>query len=397
MGLFCVVLLAYSDDTVNVGTVTVIIDHEGFEVTTYRIDGEYIDGRHPESVVFTGRLTDDLGRRDFTINAMAYSQRTSLVDEFGGIEDLRSGVIRCVGDADTRFNEDALRMMRALRFSAELDFDIDESTYDSIKRNNKLLSRISRERIYSEFVKLLVSDHPDKLREVYETGLCEDFIPELSDVMNCTQNNPHHIYTVGEHTLRVIYGVRKDPVMRLAALFHDFGKPVCKTTDENGTDHFHGHPFVSSEIAKRVLKRLKSDNETIERVKILVENHDMRTVPEKNKVRRLIAAVGKDNISDLFELQRADVMAQSEYNREDKLRRIDMVSSIAKEVIEGGEALTIRELAISGRDLMELGVRSGPGMGKMLNCLLEAVLDDPGKNDRETLLTLSGEMINEKN
>lgn len=371
------------------GTVTVLMDREGFEVTTYRVDGDYSDGRHPDRVSFTPSLSEDLKRRDFTVNAMAYSDSAGLVDEFGGIGDLSEGIIRCVGKADDRFNEDALRMMRAVRFSAVLGFDIEKDTFDAIKRNHELLKKISAERIFSEFIQLLTSKHPERLYELYESGLTEMFLPEFDAVMRCEQNTKHHIYPVGVHTVEVVKRVREDKVMRLAALMHDLGKPVCKTTDDEGTDHFHGHPAVSAGMASSILQRLKSDNDTIDKVKRLVLWHDARTLPEKPAVRRLMAKVGAENLEDLFELQRADVLAQSEYKREEKLERIAAVEETARVIREEGDAVSLAMLKINGRDLIDMGIERGPGIGRILELLLEAVMDAPEKNEREQLLLMA--------
>lgn len=242
------------DTGIQHGTVTVLLENEGFEVTTYRIDGKYEDGRHPKEVVFTPNLKEDLKRRDFTVNAMAYSEKEGLIDLFDGAGDLERGRIHCVGDAKERFREDALRMMRAVRFGAQLGFSIEENTKKAIRALASSLSKISAERIQTELVKLLVSDNPQEVRTLYETGLTTVFLPEFDAMMATEQNNPHHKYTVGEHTIVSLTHVRGEKVLRLAMLFHDVAKPVCITRDEEGIHHFHGHPGVGSEMTRKILR-----------------------------------------------------------------------------------------------------------------------------------------------
>ena len=236
-------LFSHTIDTgIQHGTVTVMLEREGFEVTTYRIDGEYEDARHPKEVTYTSNLLEDLKRRDFTINAMAYNESHGLVDAFDGIGDLERKCIRCVGNPKERFMEDALRMLRALRFGAQLGFSVEENTFQAIRELSPTIGKISAERIQTELVKLLTSPNPQEMRKVYESGIADVVLPEFSRLMETTQENPHHCYTVREHTLRVLENVPNDKVLRLAALFHDIAKPVCKTVDEKGVAHFYGHP-----------------------------------------------------------------------------------------------------------------------------------------------------------
>ncbi len=272
------------DTGIRHGTVTVLLGGEGFEVTTYRIDGEYEDGRHPKQVAFTPSLLEDLKRRDFTINAMAYNEREGLVDAFGGLRDLERRRIRCVGRPEERFFEDALRILRAVRFAAQLGFSIEEGTKEAVCGFAPRLSRISAERIQAEVVKLLVSDHPEAWRTVYETGITAVILPEFDACMETPQQNPHHCFSVGEHTLRALTEIEPDKVLRLAILFHDIGKPQVRTRDERGIDHFIRHGEVSQEIAGTVLRRLKFDNDTLRRVKHLVGVHDyLQIVPTDRK------------------------------------------------------------------------------------------------------------------
>ena len=259
------------DTGIKHGTVTVMLNRVGYEVTTYRIDGEYEDGRHPKEVIFTGSLREDLRRRDFTINAMAYSEKDGLVDLFGGQQDLENKIIRCVGDAKERFTEDALRMLRAVRFSAQLGFTVDEDTISAMKELAPNLSKVSAERIQTELVKTLVSDNPGNLKIAYECGLTKVFLPEFDLCMECGQNNPNHIYSVGEHILKSVEYAEPERILRLAMLFHDLGKPRCRTQGEDGYDHFYNHAAVSSELAEEVLRRLKFDNHTIDLVSRLAK------------------------------------------------------------------------------------------------------------------------------
>ena len=248
------------DTGIQHGTVTVLMDRVGYEVTTYRIDGEYEDSRHPKEVTFTASLQEDLRRRDFTINAMAYNEEAGLVDIFGGIEDISKKVIRCVGDAKERFTEDALRMMRAVRFSAQLGYDIEEATRLAICELSQTLEKISAERIRTELLKLLVSPHPEMLRICRETGMTAVFLPEFDQMAQTVQNNPHHCYDVAEHTIQALIHSAPEKTLRLALLFHDMGKAKTRTTDQDGVDHFHGHSEVSAELARTILRRLKFDN-----------------------------------------------------------------------------------------------------------------------------------------
>ncbi len=375
------------DTGIRHGTVTVMLGREGYEVTTYRIDGEYEDGRHPKQVVFTGNLREDLGRRDFTVNAMAYRPREGLVDCFGGLEDLSAGLIRCVGDAKARFTEDALRMMRAVRFCAQLSFSMESCTRAAIGELAGNLAKVSAERIQAEFLKLLCSPNPDDVRELYETGLSAVFLPEFDACMKTPQNNPHHCCSVGEHILRSLREVRPDRVMRLAMFFHDIGKPVTKQTDGQGIDHFHGHAAVGEEMTKKIMRRLKFDTDTIVRVSRLVRSHDRNIEPDERGVRRAMAAVGADLFPALFDIKEADMRAQSDYRREEKEERLARLRELYEEITDRRECVSLKELAVTGHDLIEAGVRPGPEMGRILNGFLELVVEEPSRNTKEYLLS----------
>ncbi len=368
------------------GTVTVMLEQEGFEVTTYRIDGEYEDARHPKEVSFTSDLLEDLKRRDFTINAMAYNDTQGLVDAFDGVGDLKRGIIRCVGRATERFSEDALRMLRAVRFSAQLGFVLEEETRTAIVELTPNIAKVSAERIQMELVKLLTSNHPEEIRTAYETGLTAVFLPEFDRMMETAQNNPHHCYTVGEHTLMALQGVEADKVLRFTMLLHDVAKPVCRTTDENGTDHFYGHPQKGSEMARMILRRLKFDNDTTDRVSALVRWHDDNPELSPRSVRRAISRIGLERYPALFAVKRADTLAQSMYRREEKLKYLHDYEMLYQEVMEKQQCLTIKQLAVTGSDLIEAGMQPGKEIGSVLKKLLELVLEDPELNTKEKLL-----------
>lgn len=374
------------------GTVTVLVDGEGFEVTTYRIDGKYEDGRHPSEVIFTPSLEEDLKRRDFTINAMAYNDQVGIVDLFGGLKDLKDGVIRCVGDAKERFCEDALRMMRAVRFSAQLGYEIEDKTREAIKELSGSLQLISAERIQTELVKLLISDHPDFLREAYKLGMTKVFMPEFDKAMETPQNHPHHQYSVGEHILHSMLEIPPEKTLRLAMLFHDIGKPEVLEIDDEGITHFHGHEEVSAELAKKIMRRLKFDNDTIERVSRLVYWHGHGTEPDEKYVRRRMNQIGIDLFDDYLLVKRADTLAQSLYLREEKLKRQAEFKEVYQKVLEKKPCVSLKDLAVSGRDLMDIGIPSGKHLGEILNELLEMVLDDPECNTKEKLIERAKEL-----
>lgn len=374
------------DTGIQHGTVTVMIDHEGFEVTTYRIDGEYEDARHPKEVLFTANLLEDLKRRDFTINAMAYNEQNGIVDAFDGIGDLDRGVIRCVGKAQERFTEDALRMLRAIRFAAQLGFEIEAETRDAIAELAENIAKVSAERIQVELVKLLVSSHPEELKVAYETGLTRVFFPEFDVMMDTPQQNPHHSYNVGEHTIVSLQEIPADKVLRLTMLLHDVAKPVCRTTDEKGIDHFYGHQDKGSEMARAILRRLKFDNDTTDRVCRLVRWHDDNPKISERNMRRAISRIGVEQYPALFAVKRADTMAQSAYGRDEKLAYIAEYERMYQEILDKQQCLTIKDLAVDGKDLIQAGMKPGKELGEVLKKFLEIVLEEPEKNTKEALL-----------
>lgn len=374
------------DTGIQHGTVTVMKDHVGYEVTTYRIDGEYEDARHPKEVSFTSNLVEDLKRRDFTINAMAYNDRVGIVDEFDGIEDLEKGIIRCVGEAKDRFGEDALRILRAVRFSAQLGFKIDETTKEAINELAPNLEKISAERIQAELVKLLVSDHPEYLREAYETGITAVVLPEFDDIMKQEQNDAFHENTVGEHTLRSLLQVENDKVLRLTMLFHDVGKPMTYSRTEEGVTRFFGHPDISSDMSREIMRRLKFDNDTTDKVKKLTAVHDLFIKNAPNRVRRAMSKVGKELFPYFLKVRKANILAWKEDAQKKALADLKELTDIYEGILERGECVCIKELVVDGKDLIAAGVQQGKQIGEILNELLEIVLEEPEKNKKETLL-----------
>ena len=382
------------------GTVTVLLDKEHFEVTTYRLDGIYEDNRHPKEVSFTGDLKEDLKRRDFTINAMAYNPVDGIIDLFGGIDDLNNRLIRCVGDANERFDEDALRLLRAVRFSAQLDFKIEEHTKLAIKAKAGLLRNISAERIRAEFTKLLVSDNPDRLRMLYELGITKVILPEFDRMMVTDQKNIHHAYNVGEHTIMTVKAVagfisedRFSPqdrsILRWTMLLHDIEKPSTVTMGKDKQNHFHGHQEKGAATAKRILKDLKFDNDTLEAVVHLIRWHDYRFVLTPTGIRKATAKVGKEYMELLFEVNYADTSGKNPKTNQEKFKQLEEARKLYKEMIARNECVSLKELEIGGKDLIEAGFKPGRRMGIILNHLLDAVIEDPSLNDKETLLNIA--------
>lgn len=407
------------DTGIQHGTVTVMIDHIGYEVTTYRIDGEYEDNRHPKKVEFTDNLKLDLERRDFTINAMAYNENRGLIDEFGGIKDLKDGIIRCVGDAGQRFDEDALRMLRAVRFAGQLGFEIEKKTREAIVERASHLENISSERIRVELTKLLISKEAGRIRDAYNTGMTKYFLPELDTAMNTEQKNPHHIYTVGEHSIHGIeiincfFGITSDEkmyakipddvlktakkltagmdkkqqtVLCMAMLLHDIAKPVVMTVDNNGIGHFYGHPQESEKMAKKIMRRLTFDNDSISKTCRLIKFHDYRMEDTSRAFRRSVSKIGEDIMNMLFLVEYADVLSQSSKMLDDKLSKINAGIKRFEYIMENAQPLSIKDLAVTGSDLIAAGMKPGPKMGDVLKKMLDMVLDEPETNTKEKLL-----------
>ncbi len=374
------------DTGIQHGTVTVMLEKDGFEVTTYRIDGAYEDGRHPSSVQFTSNLKEDLKRRDFTINAMAYNPKTGIVDLFGGQDDLKAGIIRCVGNAAERFTEDALRILRAIRFASQLGFQIEEQTQQGIRTLASNLSKVSQERIQVEMTKLLVSPHPEQLRIAYELGVTAVILPELDAIMPLKQNNPYHCYTVGNHTIAMVEQIRATKVLRWTALLHDIGKLQTHKIDENGQDHFYGHAEKSAVQAKQILRRFKFDNDTIDKVSRLILYHAYHLRRDKKIIRRCMNKIGVDLFEDLLEVMRADTMAKSNYQQQERLEDIIEIKKLYEEIVADHECITLKQLDVNGQDLIQIGILPGKQMGELLNKMLDYVLEHPEANRKEVLL-----------
>ncbi len=382
------------DTGIKHGTVTVVIDGEPLEITTFRLDGEYEDNRHPKSVTFTSNLGADLGRRDFTVNAMAYSKMTGTVDLFGGQNDLKNKIIRCVGDPDRRFNEDALRILRALRFASALDFEIEEKTAQSLLKNRALLGNISEERIAKELLKLVCGKGAKRILTDFAPVLFE-ILPELQPMYKNSHDNPHHCYDIYEHTLIAVESIDPEPTLRFAMLLHDCGKPAVKKFDENGVAHFYGHQRISAEISAQILARLKVSNKFRDEILFLVSNHDRWELYENTeKMSRYLSKFGLDGVLNLLKVMRADVLAQSPEYRY-RLDQIADAEETAKNLAAQKPCLSLSELQINGRTLMDIGIPQGRKLGAVLAQLLDEVIDGVTKNTQEALTTRAREIYSE--
>ena len=382
------------DTGIKHGTVTVVIDGEPLEITTFRLDGEYEDNRHPKSVTFTSNLGADLGRRDFTVNAMAYSKMTGTVDLFGGENDLKNKIIRCVGDPDRRFNEDTLRILRALRFASALDFEIEEKTAQSLLKNRALLGNISEERISKELLKLVCGKGAKRILTDFAPVLFE-ILPELQPMYKNSHDNPHHCYDIYEHTLIAVESIDPEPTLRFAMLLHDCGKPAVKRFDENSVAHFYGHQRISAEISAQILARLKVSNKFRDEILFLVSNHDRWELYENTeKMPRYLSKFGLDGVLKLLKVMRADVLAQSPEYRY-RLDQIADAEEIAKNLAAQKPCLSLSELQINGRTLMDIGIPQGRKLGAVLAQLLDEVIDGVTKNTQEALTTRAREIYSE--
>lgn len=380
-------LFARTVDTgIEHGTVTVLLGKEGFEVTTYRIDGKYEDSRHPTEVIFTRNLREDLLRRDFTINAMAYNDTEGIVDIFGGMDDLKRKIIRCVGNARERFGEDALRIMRGVRFAAQLGFSLEKETKEAMTELAPTLEKISAERIQTELVKLLVSDSPELIREAYHLGVTAVILPEFDEMMRTGQETKYHRYDVGEHTVQAVCNVPPDKVLRLTMLLHDVAKPEMKTVDADGTAHFEGHDIRGEQKAKEILRRLKFDNDTIHKVTKLVRWHDYRMPAEKKNVRKAMSKISAELFPMYLLVKRADILAHSMYRREEELENLSGLQKCYEEIVADHECVSLKQLAVTGTDLIGIGMKPGKQIGEVLNELLRIVLEYPEFNNKEHLL-----------
>lgn len=373
------------------GTITVMVNNEGYEVTTYRTDGEYEDNRHPKEVKFVSSLKEDLARRDFTINAIAYNEKDGLVDYFGGMQDLNNKIIKTVGDSKKRFNEDALRMLRAIRFSAQLDFKIDKNVLFTIKELRDNIKNISKERIREEFNKTLISNC-SKIEVLKECEILEYIIPGIDGLYNFDQNNSYHIYDLYKHTLVATEAIEAIIHLKLTMMLHDFGKTRTKTTDESGISHYYAHAKESVKMAQDILKELKYDNDTINKVLTLIQYHDC-TLKSKLSVKKMLNKIGEDLLRDLIKVQRSDVLAQNPVYAEDRLLNLISVESKLDLILAQNECFNLKDLKINGEDLINLGFNKGKQIGQTLKYLLERVIENTELNDKEELIKLAKEKL----
>ena len=377
------------DTGIQHGTVTVIVDKEHYEVTTYRIEGEYKDSRRPEHVSFVKDITLDLSRRDFTMNAIAYHPERGYVDPYSGRKHIEKQLIKSVRDAKERFTEDALRILRAVRFSAQLGFDIDDNTIKGIKACKHLLKHISKERIRDEFLKICMSDRPEAIHTLYELGLLEYILPEFIPTYATPQNHPHHVYDVAHHTIEAMKHTPKQEVLRLSVLLHDIGKAKVRTTDQKGIDHFYGHPDVSAELTKKILKDLRFDNQTLKEVSLLVRYHDyhLRQHITKVYIKEMLKVTGEALFDQLLVVNEADARAQNLDKLPMKLEQIARIRKLKEEIIEKQECYSLKQLAINGGDLIKEGIAPGKAVGEALEKALSYVIHHPEKNEKEILIT----------
>lgn len=370
------------------GTLTILAEDGAYEVTTFRIDGEYLDHRHPKSVAFTRELAEDLSRRDFTINAMAWHPERGLIDLFGGVEDLRDRLVRAVGDPVQRFNEDGLRILRMVRFATVLDFDYDPATYDAVRKQGHLLQYISKERIQVELNKILLAAHPARgLEDLYTLGMYPYIIPMMCHTVGFAQRGGHHFLDVFEHSLLAVGVIAPELVLRLTMLLHDIGKPfVWDSSESLSYDRFDDHAAVSAKLAGKILRDLKYDNATRKDVVELIAHHNDILLPDPVNVRRALARLGEVQTRRLVQVKVADLIAHDLAGEREKILALFAeISDVIDEVVARGDCTSVKALAIGGQDMMALGL-SGRAIGQMLNAALELVLEKPEMNTRETLL-----------
>ena len=372
------------------GTVTVLINKIPLEITTYRIDSQYSDNRRPDSVVFTKSLVEDTKRRDFTMNAVAMDEQGNYVDNHGGMSDITDRIIRCVGDPEKRFGEDALRILRAIRFSSVLGFDIEPQTKAAVFGCRELLRNISMERIASELCKLICGRNAGRVLVEYADVL-GTVIPEISEMKGFDQHNSYHIYDVLEHTAHVVDCVEREPIIRLAALFHDIGKPRTFTIAD-GIGHFYGHDKVGGKMADDIMKRLKFDNYTKDIVVKLVSLHCAWIDDSETAIKRFMNRHSQEILFLLLELKKADERAKHPSCLQ-RVEYLDNIDKLAREIVERKECFSIKSLDISGHDLMEIGYRQGKELGMCLHILLDEVMSGNIQNDHQVLLKRSEELL----
>lgn len=366
------------------GTVTVLIDNNSFEITTYRIDGEYTDNRHPSKVVFTDNLKEDIKRRDFTINGICCDIKGNIIDYFDGKGDIADKTIKAIGVPKDRFNEDALRIMRAIRFSSVLGFKIENNTKQCVHSLKHLLKNVSAERIQSELNKTLLGKNFENTAEEFSDVIFE-IIPELKSEYNFEQHNPHHKYNVWIHTIKAIEASDKNLYVRLALLFHDCGKPNTFTMKSDGIGHFYGHAQQSAELARQALNRLKYDNKTKHMVLTLVKYHDTQIIPENKYVKRFISKVGEEAFLLLLKVKYGDISGQGTFI-EDKKNTLERLYNVYLDIKTKDECMSLKSLAVNGKDLINIGIIDGSTIGDVLNSLLKSVIDEKLNNDKASLL-----------
>lgn len=367
------------------GTIAVIIGKEQYEITTYRVDGDYSDARHPDMVRFSSSLSDDLSRRDFTVNAMAYNDEEGLIDPYGGMADLEYGVIRCVGVPSERFCEDALRILRALRFASTLGFSIEPATAEAILKGRRLLTEIAPERIAAELMKLLCGEKVDFVLRRYRSVIAV-FIPELQGTFDFEQNNKHHNRDVYRHTVAAVKNIEPDPLLRTVMLFHDIGKPISQIVDRHGVSHYKNHPILGAAMTEEILRRLCMPRIFVEEVCTLIRYHDLRLQPDPAEIKRYLNLLGVKAMRKLYKIRLADTLAQSTYMRDEKLRNLDEVNAEMERIIASGECYNLSMMAVNGSDLLHIGLNTGKHIGEVLNALLEKVVTGELPNEKEALL-----------
>lgn len=367
------------------GTVTAIVGKDTFEVTTFRHDGNYLDSRHPESVSFVTDIKDDLSRRDFTINAMAYNDKDGIVDLFGGKDDINNRLVRAVGDADKRFKEDALRIMRALRFSSVLSFEIEKGTKKAAFDNKELLKNVSVERIFNELSKLLMGDNVYNVLVEYKE-IFGVIIPQLGLIFNIAQNTNWHIYDVWCHTAKSVEKAPKDLALRYTMLFHDIGKAVTKTTDANGVDHFKGHQKVSAEYSREIFRQLKAPNYITDRAMAVIPIHDMHIGRDRKNIKKWLNKLGENTLRDLIAVKKADKLAQNISLTEGEIENLSTTEKIVESIISHKEPYLVKDLAVNGKDLVDLGMK-GREVGFALDDLIIAVIEEKVNNNKEDLIS----------
>ncbi len=367
------------------GTVGVVISGEVFEITTFRLDGEYGDNRRPNSVSFVSDLESDLKRRDFTINAMAYSDDTGLIDPFGGLCDLNKGIIRAVGNAEQRFNEDALRIIRAVRFAGVHGFTVCDETKTAIHKYCHLLKNIASERIRDELTKLLCGAAVgDALMEYGD--VIAVFIPEITDMFGFEQNTPYHDYDVWAHSVIAVKLGINDLIIRLALLLHDIGKPACYTVDENGVGHFYGHAKISAEMAEIILKRLKFDNDSISKITQLIKYHSSDIIIEEKYIKRWLNKIGYEQFIKLTQVRLSDDLAKSENISKARISSYGKMAELADDIIKSGDCISLATLEINGNDLINMGIPQGSEIGRILSSLMEMILNGEIENKKDVLV-----------